>query len=200
MDSEEHWNAVYAAKGDPELSWTQPEPHMSLSLIEKACSKGRVIDIGGGTSNLAARLLERGYSVAVLDISEAALERSGKQLGDQSDKVQWIVADITTRPAFGPFDVWHDRAVFHFLNDPADRAAYKALLLQTVPVGGHAVMATFAPDGPERCSGLEVRRYAGPALAAELGNGFTLLESRPETHETPWGKSQSFQYSLFQHT
>lgn len=199
MDNEEHWNSVYTSKGDTELSWTQHEPRMSLSLIEKACSKGSVIDIGGGTSSLASNLLKRGYSVAVLDISEAALERARKHLGNQSESIKWIVADITASPVLGQFNVWHDRAVFHFLTNPTDRAAYKALLSQTVPIGGHAVIATFAPDGPEKCSGLEVRRYDRSTLAAELGEEFALLESSPETHETPWGKTQSFQYSLFKH-
>jgi len=199
MDNKEHWNSVYASKGDAELSWTQLKPRMSMSLIEKACSKGSVIDIGGGTSSLAARLLERGYCVAVLDISEAALERSRQQLGYQLGEIKWIVADITASPTLGQFDVWHDRAVFHFLTNLADRAVYKALLSQTVPVGGHAVIATFAPDGPEKCSGLEVRRYDGSTLATELGKEFALLESWSETHETPWRKTQAFQYSLFKH-
>jgi SAM-dependent methyltransferase len=191
----EHWESVYTSKGDADVSWTQPDPRLSLSLIGEVCPQGRVIDVGGGTSVLADRLLDAGYAVAVLDISGAALARSRGRLGRRADAVRWIVADVTAPIELGQFDVWHDRAVFHFLTEPAQRAAYMSLLARTVPVGGHAVIATFAPDGPEKCSGLEVRRYDGAALAAELGGGFRLLKTVPETHLTPWGKPQSFQYS-----
>jgi SAM-dependent methyltransferase len=194
----DHWESVYTSKRDEELSWTQAEPRTSLSLISKVCPSGRVIDIGGGTSLLAERLLDRGYSVAVLDISETAIDRARQRLGARANQIRWIVADVTVAPDLGTFDVWHDRAVFHFLIGPADRAAYTALLVRTVPVGGHAVIATFALDGPEKCSGLEVRRYDGPMLAAELGPRFELLESVPEMHAAPLGKPQSFQHSLFQ--
>ena len=112
--------------------------------------------------------------------------------------IDWIVADITAQPDVGGFDVWHDRAVFHFLTDAADRAAYVALLNRTITTGRHAVIATFAPHGPEKCSGLNVRRYSGLSLNAELGPSFELLKSVPETHVTPLGKAQSFQYSVFQ--
>jgi len=196
--TKEHWEAVYASKGDAELSWTQAEPRTSLSLIAEVCPTGRVIDVGGGASVLAERLLERGYSITVLDISQTALDRARSRLGDRSSKIHWMAADVTANPDLGSFDVWHDRAVFHFLIDPADRAAYIALLTRTVAVGGHAVIATFALDGPERCSGLETRRYDGQALAAELGPSFKLLKSLPEMHLTPWGGRQSFQYSLFE--
>jgi len=111
--------------------------------------------------------------------------------------IHWIVDDITTGPDLGSFDVWHDRAVFHFLTNPVDRAAYVSLLNRTVSVGRHAVIATFAPDGPEKCSGLDVLRYSGLTLSAELGNAFDLLKSVPETHVTPGGKRQSFQYGVF---
>jgi len=197
MSVKDHWESVYGSKTDAELSWTQPEPRLSLSLIVEVCPSGRVIDVGGGTSLLASRLLDRGYSVTVLDISEAALKRSRESLGRRAELIHWIVADVTACPGLATFDVWHDRAVFHFLTDPADRVAYVALLDRTVPVGGHAVMATFAPDGPEKCSGLEVRRYSGRTLSAELGTSFELLKTVPETHLTPGGKPQSFQYSVF---
>jgi 2-polyprenyl-3-methyl-5-hydroxy-6-metoxy-1,4-benzoquinol methylase len=192
-----HWETVYASKGDAELSWTQAEPITSLALIAEACSADSVIDVGGGTSLLAERLLDDGYAVTVLDISQTAIDRARKRLGDRATQVDWMVADVTAGPDLGTFDVWHDRAVFHFLIAPADRAAYVALLARTVSVGGHAVIATFAPDGPEKCSGLEVRRYDGSALAADLGPGFRLLKSVPELHLTPWNAAQSFQYSLF---
>jgi len=126
-----------------------------------------------------------------------ALDRARNRLGARANKIHWMVADVTANPDLGSFDVWHDRAVFHFLIGLAERAAYTALLTRTVPVGGHAVIATFALDGPERCSGLETRRYDGQTLAAELGPPFELLKSVPEIHVTPGGGRQSFQYSLF---
>ncbi len=192
-----HWESVYTSKSDAELSWTQAEPATSLELIAEACSADSVIDVGGGTSPLAERLLDEGYAVTVLDISQAAIDRARKRLGTRASEVDWMVADVTAGPDLGTFDVWHDRAVFHFLTASEDRAAYAALLARTVPVGGHAVIATFALDGPEKCSGLEVRRYDGSTLAAELGPRFRLLKSVPELHRTPWNAPQSFQYSLF---
>ncbi len=169
MSTQEHWESMYASKGDQDLSWTQPEPRTSLSLITEVCPAGRVIDVGGGTSLLVERLLGRGYWVAVLDISQTAIDRARHRVGSRATQIHWIVADVTAYPDLGSFDVWHDRAVFHFLTAPADRAAYTGLLERTVPAGGHAVIATFALDGPEMCSGLEVRRYDGQSLAAELG-------------------------------
>jgi SAM-dependent methyltransferase len=197
MNKREHWDSIYRSKSDDDLSWTQPEPLMSLKLIGEVCSSGRVIDVGGGVSALAERLLDRGYTVTVLDLSEAALERGRKRLGDKAGQVHWVAADVSAAPSLGIFDVWHDRAVFHFLTDPDDRAAYRKLLLQAVPVGGYAVIASFSLDGPQKCSGLDVHRYDGPMLAAELGPQFGLLKSEMEIHVTPWGKQQSFQFSLF---
>lgn len=197
MNSKEHWDSIYQSKADGDLSWTQPEPLMSLKLIGEACPSGRVIDVGGGTSVLAERLLDKGYTVSVLDISEAALERDRRRLGDKASQIQWIAADVSAGPSLESFDVWHDRAVFHFLTDANDRAAYRKLLLQTVPVGGHAVIGTFALDGPQRCSGLDIQRYDGSMLIAELGPEFALLKSEPEIHVTPQGKPQSFQFNLF---
>ncbi len=197
MDRREHWNSVYQSRDDAHLSWTQTEPDLSLALIGEVCAAGRVIDIGGGTSSLAERLVDRGYSVTVLDISEVALERARERVGEKASQIHWIAADVTTQPELGSFDVWHDRAVLHFLFTPAERAAYRAVLTRTVLAGGHAVIATFALDGPERCSGLAVRRYDGYALAAELGPQFDLLKSVPEVHVTPAGRAQPFQYSLF---
>jgi SAM-dependent methyltransferase len=196
MSRKDHWEAVYRSKGDAEVSWTQPEPGTSLALIKEVCRSGCIIDVGGGTSVLVDRLVDEGYSVAVLDISDAALARAARRLGERASAVRWIAADVTARPELGGFDVWHDRAVFHFLTTPADRAAYVELLVRTLPAGGHAVIATFALDGPATCSGLEVCRYDGASLAAELGPGFRLVRSVPEAHVTPWGKAQSFQYSL----
>ena len=197
MKIKEHWDSVYQSKTDEDLSWTQLEPFISLALIAEACPAGRVIDVGGGTSVLPERLLDRGYSVTVLDVSETALDRARERLGSKSSRICWIAADITIGPGLESYDVWHDRAVFHFLRDPADRTAYRALLMRSIPVGGHVVIATFALDGPEKCSGLEVHRYDGPMLAAELGSQFALLKIVPEIHFTPRGNRQSFQYCLF---
>jgi SAM-dependent methyltransferase len=199
MRAQEYWESVYASKGERDLSWTQPAPLMSLSLIGEVCPTGRVIDVGGGTSLLAERLLERGYSVTVLDISKTAIDRARNRIGDRASQIHWIVADVTENLQLGSFDVWHDRAAFHFLTASIDRAAYTALLARTVRGGGHVVIATFALDGPEKCSGLAVRRYDGQMLAAELGPQFNLLKSVRELHSTPWGGEQSFQYSLFRH-
>lgn len=198
MPSKEHWDSIYESKDDEDLSWTQREPFMSLQLVGQACPSGRVIDVGGGRSILAERLLQRGYSVTVLDISELALTRTRARLGITESEITWIVADISSAPGLGTFDVWHDRAVFHFLTAPTGRAAYRRSLMKAVPAGGHAVIGTFALDGPLKCSGLDVQRYDAQALAAELGPHFSLLKSEPETHITPWGKPQSFQYSLFE--
>ena len=135
--------------------------------------------------------------MAVLDISSQAIERARQRIGEKAAKVRWIVADVTAEPEIGTFDLWHDRAVFHFLVNRADREKYVALLARTLRPGGHAIIATFSLEGPEKCSGLPVQRYDATALARELGTGFTLLRSVPETHVTPWGKTQAFQYSVF---
>lgn len=193
-----HWDEVYDSKKESELSWTQAEPTLSLSLIAEVCPSGRVIDVGGGLSQLAGRLLERGSSVTVLDISPVALARARERLGERADQVRWIEADVTQTPETGTHDVWHDRALFHFLVEPRDRAAYLALLKRAIPPGGHAVIATFAPDGPEKCSGLPVRRYDSDSLQAELGPEFRLVKSVRETHVTPRGAQQPFQYSVFE--
>lgn len=197
LSRKEHSESIYDSKTESGVSWTQPEPRTSLSLIGEVCPRGSVIDVGGGAAVLAGKLLDAGYSVAVLDVSEAALARARKRLEPRAEQVRWIVADVTAQPDLGTFDLWHDRALFHFLTAPADRAAYVSSLRQTIPPGGHAIIATFAPDGPEKCSGLEVRRYDARSLATELGAGCDLLKCVAEIHVTPQGKEQSFQYSLF---
>ncbi len=197
MNIKSHWESVYNSKADADVSWTQSDPRTSLSLISEVCPRGKIVDIGAGSSPLAGRLLDAGHDVAVLDISAAALDRARGRLGDAAKKMRWIVADVTAVEDIGRFNVWHDRAVFHFLIEPTDRQRYVKLLERTVPPGSHAVIATFAMDGPAKCSGLEVRRYDGPSLALELGPAFALLKTIPEIHLTPWGKPQSFQYSVF---
>ena len=200
MDREAHWQRVYAAKGERDVSWFQASPAISLQLIEAAGLRPDtcVLDVGGGASRLVDTLLAKGVRcVSVLDIAEEALRRSQARLGPDAGKVTWIVADVTGQWAAKPVDIWHDRAVFHFLTDATDRANYLAQLQQHLKPGGAAIIATFGPDGPEQCSGLPVARYSPEALAAELGPDFALVESVPELHQTPSGKTQPFQYSRF---
>lgn len=198
-----HWEEVYQSRKSEEQSWFQPHPETSLALIELAgCGpSARIIDVGGGTSQLVDALLAKGHrDVSVLDIAPSALEQARQRLGDQADRVRWIEADITSGAVpggRGSFDLWHDRAVFHFLTEPGDRAAYTRALTSSVEAGGHAIIATFAEDGPTRCSGLAVVRYSPESLAAELGDGFELLETRRDLHHTPANREQRFVYCLF---
>ncbi|MBR0995480.1 class I SAM-dependent methyltransferase [Bradyrhizobium japonicum] len=199
-DRSAHWDKVYATKGEAEVSWFQDSPATSLAMIMAAAPDREVaiIDIGGGASRLVDALLLDGYrDLTVLDLSANALDAAKRRIGQAASTIDWIVADATTwRPA-KIYDVWHDRAAFHFLTDPRDRAAYVERLRSAVAPGGHAIIATFAPDGPETCSGLPVQRHDGASLAAELGPEFELIETRSETHHTPWHSAQAFQFSLF---
>ena len=155
-----------------------------------------MLDVGGGDSRLVDELVSRGLScLAVLDVSGAALQRARERLGDAGSIPTWIEADVTGDWTFHPVDVWHDRAVFHFLTNTADREAYIGRLHAGLKSGGTAILATFAPDGPETCSGLPVARYSPESLASTLGAGFVLVESRRHIHSTPWGTTQAFQYS-----
>ncbi len=204
MNSEsrqEHWDKVYASKGEKELTWFQENPAPSLDLIAKtgATAASSVIDVGGGASRLVDALIAKGFrAVAVLDLSEAALVAAKARLGGRADQVEWIVADVTAwEPQAAAYDVWHDRAAFHFLTEERDRAAYVARLSRAVKPGGHAIIATFAPDGPERCSGLPVARYDAQSLARAMGDAFQLVETLRDVHRTPRGSEQSFQFSLF---
>jgi SAM-dependent methyltransferase len=157
-----------------------------------------VIDIGAGDSRLVDHLISLGLDcIAVLDVSGAALQRARTRIGTNSDRVEWIEADVTADWSWKSADIWHDRAVFHFLTDPADRARYRAHLTRTLKPGGSAVIATFAPEGPEKCSGLPVVRYSPETLASELGGDFSLMESLSHEHQTPQGSKQAFQYSRF---
>lgn len=196
MDRQAHWDTVYRTKGDAELSWFQARPSMSLSLIDALRPTPRsAIDIGGGQSVLAGELLARAVEdVAVLDISAAAVQRGRERLASRADQVRWIVADVLQPPGLARFDLWHDRAVFHFLGDPADRRRYVATAARAVHEAGHAIVATFAPSAPERCSGLPVCRYDAAALAKEFGESFSMVDSATEVHATPWGRQQEFTY------
>jgi trans-aconitate methyltransferase len=199
--TKDHWETVYTTRDETEVSWFQNSASPSLELIEalKPAKDASVIDIGGGASRLVDGLLERGFRrVTVLDISASALDLAALRLGRRASEAQWIVDDVTVWEPTRRFDIWHDRAAFHFLVEAADRAAYVARLSQALAPGGHAIIATFAADGPEKCSGLPVHRTDAAGLAKELGEGFTLIESRRDDHATPKNSSQRFQFSVFQ--
>jgi trans-aconitate methyltransferase len=202
LSRQHHWEKVYTTKGESEVSWFQETPAASLELIELAGATrdSAIIDIGGGASRLVDSLVSRGYQdVTVLDLSPAALASARSRIGDRANRVAWITADVTTWEPSRTYDVWHDRAAFHFLTERNDQAAYVARLRRALCVGGHAIVATFAPDGPERCSGLMVSRYDAKTLAATLGEGFELIDTRRHDHTTPWGAVQKFQFSTFRH-
>jgi trans-aconitate methyltransferase len=195
-----HWETVYTTKAENEVSWFQENPAPSLELIDLArpTPETAIIDIGGGASRLVDSLVMRGFrSVAVLDVSEAALDVAKTRLGDRAGEVQWIVADVTKWAPTQTFDIWHDRAAFHFLVDPADRAAYISRMKQAVRPGGHVIIGTFAIDGPEKCSGLPVNRYDAAGLARELDEGFVPVAARRHDHATPWNSEQRFQFCVF---
>ena len=198
-----HWTRVYEEKSPTAVSWYQPAPEPSLRALDRfeAGLSSSLIDVGGGASNLVDALLVRGWrDITVLDIAAPALEAAKERLGPEAGKVHWEVADITEwRPA-RQYDVWHDRAVFHFLTEPQQRAAYRRALLEGLAAGGLAIIATFSLDGPERCSGLPVQRYDPASLADVLGNGLRLIEGWREEHITPWGSSQSFTWAAFRRT
>jgi 2-polyprenyl-3-methyl-5-hydroxy-6-metoxy-1,4-benzoquinol methylase len=198
-DRQSHWQNVYLSKGEQEVSWTQPDPEPSLGLITTYAPslKASIVDIGGGASRLVDALAGRGYEhLTVLDLSEAALQTAQQRLGARAAQVQWIAADVTKWQPAKPFDLWHDRAAFHFLVDAGDREAYLDRLKPNVKVGGYAIIATFALDGPEKCSGLPVQRYDPAGLSQTIGNSFELIADQPHRHVTPWGALQSFQFSV----
>jgi SAM-dependent methyltransferase len=183
-----------------DVSWFEAEPQVSLELIAKVLPlRGRVIDVGGGASRLVDRLLAEHFQhVAVLDISATAIAHAQARLGPMKDKVQWIVGDVTQTQDVGTFDVWHDRAVFHFLTGADDRQKYVALVTRTIPIGGHLILGTFAIDGPQKCSGLDVCRYDAGLMAKELGTQFKLIHELSHAHCTPARKLQKFCFGSFQ--
>jgi trans-aconitate methyltransferase len=195
-----HWERVYTTKGENEVSWFQDNPAASLELIAAvgATPATAIIDIGGGASRLVDGLLAKGFrALTMLDLSGAALKAAQSRLGAQSENVNWIVADATLWEPTEVYDIWHDRAAFHFLTEENDRVAYIERMKKALRAGGHAIVATFAPDGPERCSGLRVMRYDAETLGQTLGQEFDLIETRRHSHTTPWGSTQSFQFSVF---
>ena len=200
LNPKQHWQDVYAKKAETEVSWFQEEPAASLAFIHR-CGAGKdvpIIDIGGGESRLVDRLLDGGYSdVTVLDLSEHALEHTRRRLGQRAAGVHWLAADITRWTPSRQYSLWHDRAVLHFLTGPKQRDSYRSALLAAVQPGGCVVIATFALDGPDRCSGLPVVRYSAESLAAELGPELRLAETSGAEHRTPGGSIQRFQFSRF---
>jgi SAM-dependent methyltransferase len=198
MQDKSHWERVYSTKSSSALSWFQPRADQSLGIVQRiaAGEQTRIIDVGGGSSTLADDLLKLdGFDVTVLDISKRALEVARQRLASNAGLVRWLVGDITqlALPAQA-YDIWHDRAVFHFMTTPEQRHAYIAQVRQAVRPGGHVIVAVFGPDGPMQCSGLPVMRYAPDALHAQFGDAFELVEHASEAHRTPAGVEQQFVY------
>ncbi len=198
MDVQTHWEKIYTEKAPDAVSWYRAHLETSLDLIENVAAdrSKSVIDVGGGESTLVDDLLARGYEdVTVLDISRTAIDANRKRLAGASERVHWLVADIT-QSDLPPsrYDVWHDRAVFHFLTAPNDRVAYVRQVARAVRHGGHVIVSTFGPEGPTKCSGLEVVRYDADSLHREFGVRFRLLGSSTEVHQTPFGTIQQFLY------
>ena len=200
-DRRAHWEQIYASRRPDAVSWFQAKAEPSLGLIGRtgAGPPSRLVDVGGGASPLAAGLVAQGWRApTVLDIAEAALAAAREAAGPAAASVDWVAADVLDwRPA-EPFDLWHDRAVFHFLTEADDRARYRATLAAALRPDGWLILAAFAPDGPEICSGLPVQRWSAAGLEAELGEGYALRHTLDETHTTPWGAGQKFTWTLFQ--
>ena len=198
MDAKRHWEEVYATKAPESVSWYRAHLEKSLALIERAAvaRSSSIIDIGGGESTLVDDLLLRGYkNLAVLDVSRTAIEVTKKRLGSAAQQVRWVVRDIfeiELEPH--AYDLWHDRAVFHFLTTAERRLAYVRQVTSAVKPGGHVIVSTFGPEGPTKCSGLEVMRYDAESLHAEFGGRFRLVQSSKELHQTPIGTAQQFLY------
>jgi 2-polyprenyl-3-methyl-5-hydroxy-6-metoxy-1,4-benzoquinol methylase len=202
MERKTHWEDVYRTKAPTEVSWFQEHPGISLELIQRTGvdkESAHIIDVGGGASRLVDELVDRGFRhISVLDISAAALAVAQQRLASASAEIAWLEADITQAALpSGWYDVWHDRAVFHFLTQREDRQRYVDAIQHSVKPGGHIIIATFGPDGPTRCSGLEVVRYDPESLQREFGEGVELVESVYESHQTPFGTEQKFIYCYF---
>lgn len=200
VQSKAHWERVYTTKSEKSVSWFQEHARQSLALIKQICSNPQagIIDVGGGASTLVDDLLHEGFgNFTVLDLSDAALAAARARLGAAAPHVEWISGDITKMPLpRHTYDVWHDRAVFHFLTTAHEREAYVRAVQQAVVPGGHVIVATFADDGPDQCSGLPAMRYSADGLHAQFGAPFTLLRQEREAHHTPFGTVQKFIYCL----
>lgn len=200
MDARSHWENVYTTKAPEAVSWYRPHLEKSLEIVERIAPdrSTSIIDVGGGESTLVDDLLARGYqNVAVLDVSPTAIDVAKRRLGRAADSVQWVVGDITiVELPSGAYDLWHDRAVFHFLTAMEQRVAYVRQVARAVKPGGYVLVSTFGPEGPTKCSGLDIVRYDAESLHAEFGAGFRLQQSLKELHETPFGSTQQFLYCL----
>ena len=198
MNEKAHWESIYGSKAPDQVSWYTPHLGRSLSLIAQAglAKDAAIVDVGGGASTLVDDLLALDYSnLTVLDISSRAIEAAKARLGARADLVNWVTADITrVELPEHFFDFWHDRAVFHFLLEEAARRRYVEVVRHALKPGGHIVVATFGPSGPEQCSGLDVLRYGADELHAEFGSPFRKVSSSTELHQTPWGSEQEFVY------
>lgn len=199
MATKAHWEQVYQHKASDQVSWYAPHLATSLKLIERATAGNRhavIIDVGGGEATLVDDLLLKSYTnVSVLDISQAAIDVARARLGPSAARVRWVCDDITTAAlSDAAFDVWHDRAAFHFLTNEDDRVRYVQQVMRSVKPGGHVIVSTFGPEGPQKCSGLEVMRYSADALHDKFGRRFTLIDSSTELHATPFGTTQQFLY------
>jgi SAM-dependent methyltransferase len=197
-DLKAHWEEVYTTKAIDAVSWFQTEPTLSMQLVAQAKLRpGSIaVDLGSGASPIVGALLARDFMVTAVDISAPALEKAKAALGEKAREVEWVVADATEWRPNQVFDLWHDRAVFHFMTTPEQRAGYLKALKAGLKPGGILLMATFALDGPEMCSGLDVLRYDADTLMATLGPGFTLIAQDMEHHRTPKGSKQKFNYFL----
>jgi SAM-dependent methyltransferase len=196
-ESAAHWDDVYQRKQPNQVSWYREHLERSLAFVDQVTpAPSAIIDVGGGASTFVDDLLARGHrDVTVLDLSSAALAAARDRLGQRANLVKWLAGDVTTVPFEAhAFDFWHDRAVFHFLRDPTERARYVEQVRRAVKPGGHVLVATFGPQGPERCSGLDVMRYDADELHAAFGDAFRKVESTTEVHSTPWGAEQQFVY------
>lgn len=195
---QQRWENVYGTKAPDQVSWFRPHLETSLGFIERAASgrEARIIDVGGGESTLVDDLLTRGYgNITVLDISPTALEVTKKRLGELAGAIDWIVADATKADfSANSYDIWHDRAVFHFLTKPDVRASYVERVRKSVKPGGHVIIGTFGPEGPAKCSGLDVQRYDAESLHGAFGGRFRLIDNIKELHHTPFGTTQQFLY------
>jgi 2-polyprenyl-3-methyl-5-hydroxy-6-metoxy-1,4-benzoquinol methylase len=195
--AQRHWEQVYTQKPAEDVSWFQARPELSIRLIAAAGAdpESAILDVGGGASRLVDCLLELGYrDLSVLDIADAALREGRRRLGDRGEEVHWLHHDVLSFRPDRRYMLWHDRALFHFMTEAAQRKAYVATLEQTLQPDGQAIIATFAKDGPLKCSGLNIVQYDAEGLMAELGQGWRLEEQVCETHVTPWNAQQSFQY------
>lgn len=203
MGKQEHWQSVYREKETTAVSWYREHLEQSLALIEccNLASSAAIVDVGGGASTLVDDLLERGFTdVIVMDLAAAAFVKVRERLGERADDVRWVVGDVT-EPHLEPdsIDLWHDRAVFHFMTESRQRAAYLEQVRRVVRVGGYVLLGTFALDGPEKCSGFTVARYSPDRLFEQLNGlaaGFEKVAEAREVHETPWGSEQAFSYVL----